>query len=97
MAAKLEIANINRAAFHLSRIAGLPAVNVIDAFFVRRADKRDGIVGVFFGHSNRGHHQNPVGIHRAGLMGFRAAHHNAFIVFLDDVEKHIRVGLLMGG
>jgi len=95
MAAKPGVADVNGAAFQFPRVAGLAAVNVEDALFIRRADEGYGIVRVVFGHGDGGHDQNPVGVDGAGLMGFGAPHDDALVVLLDDMDIQIRVGLLM--
>ena len=96
MAAELLVADINLAALELAGIAGLAAIDVEDAFGVGRGHERNGVVRIVLAHADGRHDQDPVGIERAGLMTFCAAHHDAVRSFLDHVHEQVRVGLLVG-
>ncbi len=63
--AELSVAHIYVAAFEFPRIAGLPAVDVIDALCVSRRDEAHGIVRVVLLHGDCGHHENPVRVYRS--------------------------------
>ena len=58
--AELAVTHIKISAFHFTSVAGLAAIDVVNAFRIRRSNERNRIVGIFLGHGDGRHNQNPV-------------------------------------
>jgi hypothetical protein len=95
VAAVVHVAPVDGHAFELTRIARLAAHDVGQAFRIAGDRKRNRIVLVFRPHGDGGHGDDLVGIDRAGLMILVAADHDAVLALFHNVQKHIRVLLLM--
>ena len=95
--AELAVAYVDAALLQLTGIAGLTAIDHVQALGVRGAGEGHGIVLVRLAHGDGGHEDMPVGVDGAGLVAFRTADHNAAGAALHHMDVHIRVGLVMGG
>ena len=96
LSAELGVAHVDAALLHLAGVAGLAAVDHVQALGVGGAGEGHGVVPVGLAHGDGGHEDMPVGVDGAGLVAFRAADHDTVVPALHHMDVHIRVGLLVG-
>lgn len=83
------------AVFHLAGIAGLTAIDHVEAFGVGRAGKADGPILIGFLHGDGGHEDVPMGIDGTCLVNLGAADDNAVRTAFHDMDEDVRVFLFM--
>lgn len=81
--------------FQLAGIAGLTAIDHIQAFGVGRAGKADGPILIGFLHGDGGHENVPMGVDGTCLVDFGAANDNAVRTAFHDMDEDVRVFLFM--
>ena len=96
LAAELGVAHVDGGVlFQLTGVAGLAAVDHVHTLGVGGTGEADRPVLIRLAHGDGGHEDVPVGVDGAGLVAFRAAHHDAVRTAFHHVDVHIRV-LLFG-
>src|ERR1019366_6335626 len=91
-AARIDVGGF--AAAELALVAGLAAVNIGDAFRVRRQRANDGVILLVWLKRHGRHDQDHVRIDRSGLVRLGAADNDAVWAPLDDAQVHVLVLLL---
>ena len=96
LAAELPVARVDLAALHAARVAGLAAVDVGDARGVDRHGADDRVVLVGLAEAHGRHHEQPVRVDAAGLVGLGAPEVDALRRAPADAHEQVGVGLLVG-
>jgi TetR/AcrR family transcriptional regulator, cholesterol catabolism regulator len=95
LSAKGRVAGIDVAALHRARVARLTPVDVGNAFRLHRDRADYSVCLVIFSKPHSRHHDEPVRIEAARLVGLRTGNVNAFVGPFNHMNEKVRVRLLM--